>query len=73
MPHVCITSYEMMQRLTCDACKGRSGPHTSMCAGQRPPCTDPQNCMASLRWRVVIVDGECAHSWGQIGRWRQRA
>ncbi|KAL4428086.1 hypothetical protein ABPG75_002175 [Micractinium tetrahymenae] len=56
VPLVCITSYEMMQRLTCDACKGRGGPHASMCAGQRPPCADPQNCMASLRWRVVIVD-----------------
>jgi hypothetical protein len=58
LPLVTITSYEMMQRLTCDACKGRGGPHTSVCAGQRLPCKDPQNCIASQRWRVVIVDGE---------------
>ena len=25
LPAVCITSYEMMQRLTCDACKGIDG------------------------------------------------
>lgn len=67
MPLVCITSYEMMQRLTCDACKGRGGPHTSMCAGQRPPCADPQNCMASLRWQVVIVDGERAGLLRPVG------
>lgn len=58
LPLVTITSYEMMQRLTCDACKGRGGQHVSMCAGQRPPCRDPHNCMAALRWQVVIVDGE---------------
>ena len=58
LPHVVITSYEMMQRLTCDACKGRGGPHTSVCSGSRPPCRDTQNCMAAQRWRVVIVDGE---------------
>ena len=35
LPAVCITSYEMMQRLTCDACKGTDGkPVTlSACAG----------------------------------------
>lgn len=64
VPLVCITSYEMMQRLTCDACKARAGPHASMCAGQRPPCADPMNCMASLRWRVVVVDGERRCWWG---------
>ena len=59
LPLVCITSYEMMQRLTCDACKGRGvQQQASMCAGQRPPCRDPHHCMACLQWRVVVVDGE---------------
>ncbi|PSC75396.1 DNA annealing helicase and endonuclease ZRANB3 [Micractinium conductrix] len=57
LPLVCITSYEMMQRLTCDACKGRGvQQQASMCAGQRPPCRDPHHCMACLQWRVVVVD-----------------
>ncbi|PRW44334.1 DNA annealing helicase and endonuclease ZRANB3 [Chlorella sorokiniana] len=56
LPHVVITSYEMMQRLTCDACKGRGGQQASVCSGTRPPCRDTQNCMASQRWRIVIVD-----------------
>ena len=53
-------SYEMMQRLTCDACKGR-GPAQpgGAAAGQRPPCRDPQNCLAAQRWKVVIADGGC--------------
>lgn len=58
LPHVVITSYEMMQRLTCDACKGRGGQQASVVSGTRPPCRDTQNCMASQRWRVLIVDGE---------------
>jgi hypothetical protein len=29
-----------------------------MCAGQRARCSDARNCMASQRWKVVIVDGE---------------
>jgi len=69
VPLVTITSYEMMQRLTCDACKGRGGPHVSMCAGKRPPCRDPQNCMASLRWKVVVVDGEWAGWCNWMGGW----
>ena len=71
LPLVTITSYEMMQRLTCDACKGRvaapggggsggggGGAVAGVCVGLRPPCRDPQNCMAGQHWKVVIVDGE---------------
>ena len=37
LPDVCITSYEMMQRLTCDACKGMNGKpvEPSACAGSQ--------------------------------------
>lgn len=56
LPLVTITSYEMMQRLTCDACKNRVVQGAGMRAGRRPSCRDLQNCMASQRWKVVIVD-----------------
>ena len=69
LPHVVITSYEMMQRLTCDACKGRGGQQASVCSGTRPPCRDTQNCMASQRWRVVIVDGEQGRIVGAAAAW----
>lgn len=37
LPDICITSYEMMQRLTCDACKGTGGNPVSSdkCAGSQ--------------------------------------
>ena len=37
LPAICITSYEMMQRLTCDACKGTGGNQVSLdkCAGSQ--------------------------------------
>ena len=37
LPAVCITSYEMMQRLTCDACKGTDGRPVVLaaCAGSQ--------------------------------------
>ena len=37
LPPVCITSYEMMQRLTCDACKGSDGRPVALaaCAGSQ--------------------------------------
>ena len=37
LPAVCITSYEMMQRLTCDACKGVDGRPVVLtaCAGSQ--------------------------------------
>lgn len=37
LPAICITSYEMMQRLTCDACKGSSGKPVVLthCAGSQ--------------------------------------
>jgi hypothetical protein len=47
----------MMQRLTCEACKGKVQAQPSMCAGARSPCGDLQNCMASQHWKVVLVDG----------------
>lgn len=65
----------MMQRLTCDACKGRGGQHISMVQGQRLPCRDLQNCMAAQRWRVVIVDGEgaCCRGLGSGDKLRMAA
>ena len=39
LPAICITSYEMMQRLTCDACKGTGGNPVSL-----------EKCAASQVW-----------------------
>ncbi|KAK9866369.1 hypothetical protein WJX84_005962 [Apatococcus fuscideae] len=48
LPQVVITSYEMLQRLTCDAC--RTGiPQNAACPGRL-------GCMAAVGWRVVIAD-----------------
>lgn len=43
LPAVCITSYEMMQRLTCDACKGTDGRPVNLSA-----CAGSQVCTASV-------------------------
>ena len=40
LPAVCITSYEMMKRLTCDACKGTDGRPVVLYA-----CAGSQVCM----------------------------
>ncbi|KAK9844937.1 hypothetical protein WJX74_008894 [Apatococcus lobatus] len=50
LPQVVITSYEMLQRLTCDAC--RIGPPMQ----NTPTCPGKQGCMAQFGWRVVIAD-----------------
>eukprot|EP00884_Botryococcus_braunii_P002065 jgi/Botrbrau1/1185/Bobra.0162s0066.1 len=46
---IVITSYEMLQRLTCDACR---------CGGTRSStsCSGPEGCMAAQGWKVVVVD-----------------
>ena len=43
LPAVCITSYEMMQRLTCDACKGIDGRPVVLTA-----CAGSQVCFGAL-------------------------
>jgi hypothetical protein len=58
MPLVAVTSYEMTERLSCPAAKGRAAAPPGLCAGARPPCSNPHFCLACMRWRVVIVDGE---------------
>lgn len=75
-PLVTITSFEMLQRLTCEACKGRCGQSAGIGSKSGPggpaaryaaslakscprqSCNDPQNCMAGMGWRVIIVDGK---------------
>lgn len=52
IPPVTVTSYEMLQRLCCDACKGRS---PGQGKGACPPC-EGNGCMASVGWKVVIAD-----------------
>ncbi|DBA70641.1 TPA: hypothetical protein ACH3X2_012024 [Trebouxia sp. C0005] len=51
LPAVCITSYEMMQRLTCDACKGIDGRPVVLTA-----CAGSQHCLASKGWKIIIAD-----------------
>ncbi|KAK9812930.1 hypothetical protein WJX72_005929 [[Myrmecia] bisecta] len=51
LPQVVITSYEMMSRLTCDACRGGS-----VAGAPRMECTGPEHCMAAKGWAVVIAD-----------------
>lgn len=53
-----ITSFDMLQRLTCDVCKGRGLPKQGAKPCPNPKCTDPHNCMAGMGYRVMIVDGE---------------
>lgn len=63
MPLVAIISYEMMMRLTCDACKWREkycpvspGGRNKKDPEQLPTCIHNNDCMANMGWRVVIVD-----------------
>ena len=45
-PQVVITSYTMLEHLTCAACKKQ---HFGR-------CDDPHGCMASLGWKLVVAD-----------------
>ncbi len=56
LPAVCITSYEMMQRLTCDACKGIDGRPVVLtaCAGSQV-CFCGSSTMSCFPPRSIFV------------------
>ncbi|KAK9843831.1 hypothetical protein WJX81_008228 [Elliptochloris bilobata] len=57
---VVITSYDMLARLTCAACRGGGGG-----GGARKTCTGSE-CMAGAGWRMVVVDE--SHSLRTVDR-----
>ncbi|GAB4813573.1 hypothetical protein N2152v2_000619 [Parachlorella kessleri] len=56
LPLVTITSFEMMQRLTCEGCKQRGQEKQGLCANAGRRCAGAQLCMAAMGWKVIIVD-----------------
>uniref|UniRef100_A0A1D2A8V2 DNA annealing helicase and endonuclease ZRANB3 n=1 Tax=Auxenochlorella protothecoides TaxID=3075 RepID=A0A1D2A8V2_AUXPR len=61
LPPITITSYEMLQRLCCDACKGRGGQlalktrNANRSSGYTSRCAVP-GCMAGLGFKIIIAD-----------------
>ncbi len=54
LPSIVVTSYDMMQRLTCDVCKNH---HVKRGGRGGGVCEGPAKCMAAMGFKVSVSGG----------------